>query len=111
MKVKGVLLFNGKALKVLKDESIMVGFSKDGIGTTAEVKAEDATFEINGPTDDGIPPGTYKISVSSQIYGGDGRNRFEAMFDAQKTSLTADVGDANGQMFEIDLGKKTVTKK
>lgn len=117
-KVGGVLLHDGKPVKFLKDETIRVSFVQGTgdaqVAASAEVKPEDGSFAIDGPTGQGIPPGKYKVGLASDIYGGSGEenaNRFEKLFNAEVTPLTADVGTEPNQRFEIELSKRSVTKK
>jgi len=115
-KVKGQLVQSGQPFKFLPQEEIIVSFTeekggKDAIGSYAVVSPETGTFTIEGPTRHGIPAGKYRVSLSSQIYGGDGTNRFEATFDGDKTPLVADVGAEEGQTFVIDVAQKTVQKQ
>jgi hypothetical protein len=106
---------NGQPLKFLPQEEIVVSFSpadagaKAG-GATGPVKAEDGTFTVATPQGQGLSPGKYQIRVSSQIYGGDGKDRFAEFFE-EAGPLAAEVADKDGQTFIIDLGKKTVTKQ
>jgi hypothetical protein len=115
--VRGVLTQNGKPLKLLPDERIHVSFvdaheaGEDRVASLAEFNPEDGTFVVNGPTGHGLPPGTYKVGIASDIEGGDGTNRFGESFDMSVTPLRAAVGPEEGQTFEVDLGTKKVTKK
>jgi hypothetical protein len=117
-KIKGVLMQNGKPIKFLPDEMITVSFNAAGEATAGaaagggDVKAEDGTFGIAGPSNQGIPPGKYQVLVSADIYGGanGNPNRFEALAK-KKPPLTVEVGADEGQTFEIDIGKWTATKK
>ena len=71
----------------------------------------DGTFTVHGPTDKGIPPGTYMVAVRSEIYSGDGTNRFEDKYDIDNTTLTAEVGPEENQVFLIDMKAGTVQKQ
>ncbi|MCI0700236.1 MAG: hypothetical protein L0241_04035 [Planctomycetia bacterium] len=115
--VRGRLVSNGAALKLLPDEQIRVSFvdvngTKDSqIAASSEYDPGTDTFEITGPSGKGIPPGEYRVEIVSEIYGGDGTNRFEELFDAEITPFLATVGAEEGQEFIIDIGKKTLTKR
>ncbi len=115
-KVSGRLVFNAQPIRFLQDEEIKVSFSdaddktERAVGASATVN-EDGTFTINGPSDQGIPAKKYQVIVTSQIYSGDGTDRFAALFEEGKPPLIADVGDQEGQTFVIDLGKRQVTKQ
>lgn len=58
-----------------------------------------------------LPAGRYRVSLSSQIYSGDGTDRFADHFGPENSPLVAEVGAEEGQTFVIDLGRKTVTKQ
>jgi hypothetical protein len=112
--VRGRLLDNGAPLKPLPDEQIRISFvdaNGGAVASTADYDANTGTFEITGPSGKGIPAGEYRVELVSEIYGGDGVNRFEEQFDAEKTPLRATVGVEQGQEFVVDIKKKTVTHK
>jgi hypothetical protein len=115
--IRGQVLQNGQPIPFLPSEEITVGFSSEAppdqaaFGTSASVKSKDGTFTMSGPSGAGIPPGTYRVSLSSQIYGGSDGNRFEAVFEERRPPLMAEVGSEKGQTFVIDVGKWTVTKQ
>jgi hypothetical protein len=116
-KVKGQVLQNGKPIRFLASEDIMVGFSSEvpigqkPIGFFANVQRGDGTFTVIGPGGKGMPAGKYRIRVSSQIYGSSGADRFDDVSDPKKPPLIAEVGPEKEQTFTIDLGKWTVTKQ
>jgi hypothetical protein len=122
--VKGQVLVKGQPLKLRPNEELTVSFSpanaagkgaaegaKVPAGGNGTVKGDDGTFTLSSLNGQGIPPGTYEVRVSSQIYGGDGTNRFEQLFDEAKAPLIAEVGDKDGQNFIVDLGNWTVSKQ
>jgi hypothetical protein len=119
VKVKGEVLQNGQPIKFLPSEEITVGFSREvepgqqPFGAPAKVKPEDGTFTVDGPSGKGIPPGKYRIQLTSDIYGSDRGDRFEPLFDARakRPPLVADVGPEEGQTFVIDVGQWTVQKR
>jgi hypothetical protein len=111
--VKGQVLQNGRPLKVSKDEVIHVAFistTDKQVASPSEFKPEDASFVVKGPTGKGLPAGKYKISIASDRYDG-GENRFQEVFDAAVTPLSAEVGTEEGQTFVIDIATRSVTKK
>jgi hypothetical protein len=116
VKVTGQVLQNGKPIKVLPSEEIMVGFSSEApegqhiIVAWATVLPDDGTFTISGSAGKGIPAGKYRVIASSQIYQKN-EDRFEAVFDEKKPPLIAEVGPEEGQSFVIDVGKRTLTKR
>jgi hypothetical protein len=119
VKVKGEVLQNGKPIKFLPSEEITVGFSREvepgepPFGAPAKVKPEDGTFTVDGPAGKGIPPGKYRIQLTSDIYGSDRGDRFEAWFDprAKRPPLVAEVGAEGEQIFVVDVGQWTVKKQ
>ena len=112
--ITGKLLQNGKPFKILPDETIKVVFmSAEGEGKVAggaDVK-EDGTFEIIGPSGKGLPAGNYKVSLTSDIYGGSGTDRFAEKFEMTYTPFLATVAAGGPQNFELDLGTRKVVKK
>jgi hypothetical protein len=117
VKIKGTVVLNGKPLQFLPEEEVIVSLTelesrdKGVIGSAAQAKPPDATFTIDGPKGQGLPPGKYRIIVTSQIYGGDTGDRFEHLFSNNRPLLVAEIGAEEGQNFVIDLGKMTVTKQ
>jgi hypothetical protein len=113
--VRGHLVAGGAPLKLLPDEEIWVGLvglhGGEEIACSAQYDPETGTVEITGPDNNGIPPGDYRVEIVSQLYGGDGSDRFEAVFDAAVTPLVLEVGPEEGQEFVIDLYRKTVTNR
>ncbi|MFO0808346.1 MAG: hypothetical protein U0746_06960 [Gemmataceae bacterium] len=115
-KVAGVVLENGKPIKVLPNETIHVSFAMgdgpDQIAAAGQVNVADGTFAIDGPTKQGLPPGKYRVTVAGNCYDLEQSNRFEPLFNSTRRKLYADVGPEEGQRFEIDVGKGwTATKK
>lgn len=116
VKVQAQVVQGGKPIKFLKDEEIIISFAPPGgdataTGGTGTIKQDETTATITTPKGKGLIPGKYKVSLSSQIYGGDGKDRFEGGFDAARSPLTADVGSEPGQTFVIDIGKRSVQKQ
>lgn len=113
VKVQGVLLENGKPIKFKQDETIRVSVSQgDGeaqIASVADVKPEDGSFTIEGPTNQGIPPGKYTIQVEGEVYGAEEPDRFARLFDPEEGTarppLVVEVGAAEGQTITVDVGK------
>lgn len=115
--VTGTVLQGGKPIKLKPDETINVAFTlmegseAERAVFAADMKPEDGTFTINGPTGQGIPAGQYKVTLSSSVYGGTGDDRFEQAFGSEGSRLMAVVGAEPGQTFVIDIGSKTLKKK
>src|SRR5262249_53098954 len=117
VKITGELQQNGASIKFLPKEDIMVGFSPEApagekavLGASGPVKPADGTFAVSGRDNQGIPPRKYSISVSSQIYGGDGTDRFAPLFTGKKPFIV-DVGPEKGQHFIVDVSTMKVTKR
>jgi hypothetical protein len=114
--ISGQVLQNGKAIKFLPSEEIIVGLSaqapagENPIAAWGTVKPDDGSFTVAAPDGRGIPAGKYIVVVSSQLYQ-QSKDRFEAVFDNKKPPLIVDVGPDSGQHFIIDVGTRTVTKR
>jgi hypothetical protein len=116
--VTGTLQKDGKVYGFGPNEQLqisMVGNDPAGkpYNTVADLNATDGTLTFRGPTGRGVPPGTYKITVSSRLFSGPKRkgDRFSDEFGPENTPLTYTVTTDVPQEIVIDLGKKTVTKK
>jgi hypothetical protein len=118
-RVQGRLLDNGRPVKVLPNEEVVVSFTQAGSTDplaprgASPIDPKDGSFAFVGPTSTVglLPPGRYRVGVASQVSGGDGKNRFSPAFDEDRTPLVADVGPEETQAFIIDIGKKSVTKQ
>jgi hypothetical protein len=117
-KVQGRLLEKGRPIKLLPAEDIVVSFSRPAAPGlfpptgSSPVDPKDGSFAFYGPNATvGLPPGSYRVIVISQINGDTSRDRFATQFGADKTPLTAEVGPEEEQTFIIDLGTKTVKKQ
>jgi hypothetical protein len=119
VRVQGRLLDNGRPVRPLPNEEIIVSFTRDGPADplaprgASPIDSKDGNFAFCGPNTTAglLPPGRYRVGVVSQVYRGDGRNRFGPTFDEDRTPLAADVGPEEEQTFLIDIGKKTVTRQ
>jgi hypothetical protein len=114
VQVRGTLQRDGKPYQFAKNEQVQITFSGSGPdGKTAGVRVnDDGTFILTGPVNRGLPPGTYKITLSAEIYGpkNDG-DRFRGAFSDEKSPLSYAVTADAVQEIVVDVGKKTVTKK
>ncbi len=115
-KVRGKLLYNGQPYQLIKDEQLQITFSgktQDGKSITggAKFNEADSTFVVEGPKGEGIPPGTYKIGVTSSIYGPKDVNRLGETFEIRNTPLTYQVTEEPDQKIVVDLDKKSVTRQ
>jgi hypothetical protein len=116
--LRGTLQKDGKAYVFAEGEELevsLIGQDPSGraFSSGAEVNKETGTFSFKGPTGQGIPPGTYKITLSSQLFSGPQfkGDRFRGAFSQEKTPLSYAMTTDRGQEIIIDIGKKTVTTK
>jgi hypothetical protein len=113
VKVKGSLLANGKPYTVTDKEEVMIIFfpvdlnSEEAVAAAADLNRADGTFVVRGPTNTGIPPGKYRIAVTSSWYGKDG-DRFRNFYSPDNSPLVCEVTGKSGQEITIDLARKTV---
>jgi hypothetical protein len=116
VQVKGTLLKDGKPYQLAQDEQVQVTFAGEdfrGAAFSASARVQpDSTFVMQGAANRGIPPGTYKIALSAEIYGPKNEgDRFNGAFAENKTPLSYTVTKDGVQEIVVDVGKKTVSKK
>jgi hypothetical protein len=108
--ITGKVVSNGKPLALLKRETISIAFVGQGAlekVTGLATMKEDGTFELKGPSGKGLPPGTYRISLISEIYSGSD-NRFQDKFDSDSTPLKFDLPAVDTIALELDLTSRKV---
>lgn len=114
-KITGRIVERGKPVKILKDETIKISFiglaDADGKVTGGGDVKEDGSFEIAGPSGKGLPAGKYKVTLSSDIYGGGAGDRFQDKLDAVASQMVVDVGGSGTDNFEIDIVTRKAVKK
>jgi hypothetical protein len=116
VQVRGSLQQNGQPYQLAQDEQVQITFSGDGadgvpFSASTRVK-QDSTFVLSGPANRGVPPGTYKITMSAQIYGPKNEgDRFLGTFSDETSPLTYTATSDAQQEIVVDVVKKTVTKK
>jgi hypothetical protein len=116
VKVEGQVVVDGKPLKPLPGEHVWVTFERtEGWGgnpviMTAAPMQKDGTFVLEGQEKNGTPPGRYTVRLHAE-YSGDGEDRFANLFPNGQSPFVAEVTDAAGQSFVIDVMKKTVSKQ
>jgi hypothetical protein len=111
--VEGKVLVNGQPYKVADAEQLQITFlgtgaDGKGISASANYDASTSSLTVSGPTGKGIPPGSYKIAVSSSTYGPKQTDRLRGMFEADRTPLAYNVTTDPVQNIVIDLGRRTV---
>jgi hypothetical protein len=116
--VTGTVEKDGKPYAFAPNEEVQVGLvGSDANGRPINmgelVNPTDGTFAFRGPSDKGMAPGTYKVTVSSRTATGPKRkaDRFADDFGPINTPLTYTVTTDDPQAIVIDVGKKTVTRK
>jgi len=109
---KGQLLTDGQPYKLVDGESVAVTFNstEPGKGSAAATVAQDGSFTIQG---DGLQSGSYMISVLSTNTNSEEkyRDKFNNAFNGASSPLKVDIGPESSPTIDIDLGKKTATKK
>jgi hypothetical protein len=115
--VRGRVVQNGRPLKFLPNEDVSIGFSaadaasgSGGFGASAGVNAADGTFTVTGRNNTGVPPGRYRVSMSSQVGYGN-VDRFEKLFDGKKPPLIVEISSGGAQAVVIDVDNWTATKE
>ncbi len=118
VKFKGVIQVNGRPYHFAPNEELQVSFLPIDTSqahariAAATIDKSNSTFQVNGPTNEGLPPGMYKITIASLILGKNGTgDRFRGAFDAQHTPLTCNITEDEGQSFVIDVARRSVTKQ
>jgi hypothetical protein len=116
--LKGELQKNGQPYVFADGEEMqinLVGEDPSGkpLTSAAEIDKQDATFRFKGPTGEGIPPGKYKITLTSQLFSGPKAegDRFAGAFSPERTPLSCAVTTARDQQITIDVMQKKVTAK
>jgi len=117
-KVQGKLLMNGQPYQVGQGEEFTMAF----VGNTGEGGAKlscgvalnpDGTFAVNGPTNKGVPPGKYQITVVNMPSpyslkpGATQTDKFKDKYSSpDKTPLSVEITSATKEVV-VDLGKGT----
>jgi hypothetical protein len=114
--ITGTVLNDGQPISVGENEELTLSFH--AVDPDAKVNLAFANYDrasgvftLFSPTQPGVPPGEYKISLSYHPYQQENKDRFAGDFSAEKTPLRYTVPDTASQEIVIDVAKKTVTKK
>lgn len=116
MRVQGTLVKDGQPLVPKKDEEVSMSFialapnAPVGLGSV-NFDAANGTFTVHGPTQQGLPPGEYKITVLWSPYQQPQRDYLRGEFSAEKTPLRYTVTSEGAQEIEVDVSQKKVTRK
>jgi hypothetical protein len=120
--VKGTVLMDDKPITLQKNETLQLYFmwtNAEGRKCLASTTAKaDATFDVPGPQNQGLPPGEYKVALVLHTVKPneedptllERRDRLEGEFSQEKTPLKFSVQQGI-EAVTIDVGKKTVTVK
>ncbi len=113
VQVKGVLVKDGVPFKAAPTDVVQILFlwkNEKGLSMAASSRfnPQDGSFEVLGPTANGVPPGQYRIAVTGNHYPASGPDFFKGELEDEKTPLTYTVTQAPVQNIVIDVGKKTV---
>ena len=110
--VSGVVLDNGKPLKLRPRETVNVSFTSptDPLLAGGADVGKDGSFKIIGPHAKGLPAGKWRVSLQSDN-DGTGEDRFAASLGLGNTVLVAELAGAGDQVFEIDVASKKIIKK
>src|SRR5262245_266425 len=107
--IQGTLVENGQPFKLKDGEEVAVSLEPMTPGPSAkpvEVKPEDGSFKVlERPA-----AGKYRLVVEVHPYGQSARERYRGAFLSGRSPLQLEVSGEK-QNLEIDLVKKTVTRK
>jgi hypothetical protein len=122
--VKGKLVLP-QGLTVGQNDTVQIVFLPEMTTTgtaaaqpVAEYNPSDATFTVNLPKKNGIPPGKYKITVQISGYPSLTENpkrkeyleSLNEKFSAKTTNLMCEVAPDGAQSFTVDMNQGTVSK-
>ena len=119
VKIEGKLTKDGAAVQLQQGEMLHLSLqSKVSSGESAIYPAKfnpaDGSFVVEGPDGKGIPPGTYKVSLSVTSGATDpaGLTKMKKLAQQFKSinGKEFDVGSESKQTIAIDVAKGTITK-
>jgi hypothetical protein len=119
VKVDGKLVKDGKPFTPPTGQTLALSFVGKGAGGedatfAATINTTDGSYQVNGPTGAGIPPGTYKVRISTSVESTDpaSLNKMETLNGqfavVNQKECVIEAGGA--KTITIDLGKGTVSK-
>lgn len=111
VKAKGKVVKGGQPITVSEKGMFLMSFAPaDNPSKTYAVSTnKDGTFVVNGPDNNGAPPGKYKVSVQLKDpyrseKGEEGPDKFGGKFTIDKTTLEAEITNAATEIV-VDVGK------
>jgi hypothetical protein len=106
--VSGRVLEGGQPYKPT-DEMVALLFTRLESSMTLSVSIQkDGTFVVFGPSNEGLPPGKYKVGYFSDIEGGR-RKRIKDL-PTDKSSLELDLAAGDKVRITVDLLNGTMTR-
>ena len=109
---KGQVLQDGQPYKLAEGERTTITFtSTEGKGSASATVVTGGSFTVQG---EGLAPGSYMVNAISNLTTSPANyyaDRFSGAFNGPNNPLKVDIGSDATPFLEIDLGKKTVTKK
>lgn len=118
--VKGTVVLPAN-VKLIESDSAKIIFmpeEKDRPACSGAISTSDNSFVAHNPTNKGLPPGKYKVTVRLQPYpGSKGSEKRQELFarindkyDELASKLTYEVTEEPTQSITIDLTKGTIAK-
>jgi hypothetical protein len=106
VRVTGRVVENGQPYRPGKAAQVeLTFFSADPPLAFLAFLNADGTFAAEGADGKGLPPGTYKVALSSP-----GGSVFRGQFTRENTPLTVELAPNSTVDLTIDVGKKTLTR-
>lgn len=105
---RGRLLKGGQPLTVSDKGVIQMVLIRSSEPTTDPIPVDcktDGTFVIRGKENNGVPPGTYRVSVKA-LDPYPTTDVLQDQFSPANTKLTVEVTSSNAKSLDIDLDKK-----
>jgi hypothetical protein len=116
--LKGDLQKDGQPYVLAEGEEMQINLIGDDptgrpFTSAAEIDKQDGSFRFKGPMGDGVPPGRYKITLTSHLFSGPKAegDLFAGAFSPEQTPLSYTVTAARHQQITIDVAQKKVTAK
>jgi hypothetical protein len=120
VRLRGRVVADGQPVTVPDGTALTLTFTEAADGeqaghSYAALVDPDGAFTCEGPPGAGLPPGRYKVMVSSTAtdpaVAAAALKRFPGVSDPKTTPLTYEVNGEREQQIVIDLGKRTVRRE